>query len=598
MQIPKWKQSNWQLARWFGQKFLIPQLAPLWASIAFMGIVSLITMLLAHLVKPVFDNIFMAQNEDQLWKLGAIIFGLFIVKGCAAFGHSFMLARVGQKVSAQFQKTLFDRLVYADHALFSSYTSGKLLSLFSYDTQVVCRGLTQTLTSAVRDSLTLLCLAGLMFYQDFFLALLACFVFPLATYLSLSLGRRMRYFAFQSQAAMGRLHAFFQEVFQAIGMIKSYTMEDVERLKASEKINAFVNFNLKNARMKSFLHPLMESIVGFGVVVVILYGGYQVILGIRSPGAMMSFVTALLMAYEPLKKLGHLNGYVQESLAALERLYKLYQEPRRINDKDAAKTLCVTKGHIVFKDVYFSYEDRAPLFESFSCHMKGQGRIALVGASGAGKSTLFHLLLRFYDTCKGRIEIDGQDTRLVTLSSLRRSIAFVSQHITLFDDSVGANILYGCPGASRKEVEAAAQHAYAHDFIQKLPQGYDTRIGECGAYLSGGQRQRIAIARAVLKNAPILLLDEATSSLDTQSEFYVQKALGYLMKGRTTLVIAHRMQTVKEADLIYVLDKGALVAQGRHDVLSVEPGPYRDLILPNLSTNFDHPDKPVLSSGA
>lgn len=593
MSASVWKQSNVHLARWFARNFLMSQVGGLWASVAFMGVASLVTMLLAHLVKPVFDNIFMAKNQEQLWVLGTVIFGLFIVKGCAAFGHSFMLARVGQKVSAAFQKALFDRLVYADHALFRTYTSGKLLSLFSYDTQVVCRGLTQTLTSAVRDSLTLVFLAGLMFYQDFFLALLACFVFPLATYLSLSLGRRMRHFALQSQAAMGRLHAFFQEVFQGIGVIKSYTMEEAERLQAGKKINEFVSFNLKNARMKSFLHPLMESIVGLGVVVVVLYGGYHVILGVRSPGAMMSFVTALLMAYEPLKKLGHLNSYVQESLAALERLYKLYHQPRVIKAPSDAKPLVIKRGQITFKDVHFAYKGHKLLFEGFSCHMEGHGRFAIVGASGAGKSSLLHLLLRFYDIKSGHIEIDGQDIRSVTLPSLRRSIAFVSQHITLFDDTVAANILYGRPEASWDEVEKAARHAYAHEFIEALPQGYDTRIGECGLYLSGGQRQRIAIARALLKNAPILLLDEATSSLDTQSEFYVQKALNYLMKGRTTLVVAHRMQTVREADLIYVLDQGRLVAQGRHEGLSVEPGPYRDLVLPNLAGEAPSPQKKV-----
>ncbi|WP_052545555.1 ABC transporter ATP-binding protein [Candidatus Hepatobacter penaei] len=577
------KGDGWAIVRRFWKHFLSSHVGNLLVSLAFMGVVSLSTMLLANLVRPIFDDIFLARNQKRLWSLGILILILFLVKGVAAFGHSFSLARLGQKVSAAFQQALFRRLIYADHQVFSRYTSGKLLSLFAYDTQVVFRGMTQTLTSLVRDSLTLICLVGLMFYQDWFLSLLACVVFPLATYLSLSLGRRMRYFSHQSQSAMAKLHAFWQEIFQGIDIIKAYTMEKVELTKAQEKIGAFVRFNLKNARMKGFLHPLMETIVGFGVVAVVLYGGYHVVSGQRSPGELMSFVTALLMAYEPLKKLSHLNSYFQESLAALSRLFALYDQPQTIRDARDAQPLRLDKGAVHFRDITFSY-GRRPVFKNFSCHMKGGARLALVGASGAGKSTLLHLMLRFYDTEKGSIEIDGQNVRDVTLASLRENMAFVSQHVTLFDDTISNNIAYGCPGAGLDKIQEAARHAYAHDFIMQLPQGYETSVGERGAALSGGQRQRIAIARALLKDAPILLLDEATSALDAQSELFVQKALERLMTGRTTLVIAHRMSTVEKADYIYVLDEGKLVAQGAHKELASRPGPYRDMVLPTLSS--------------
>lgn len=577
------QSKSFALIRRFWSAYLSDYKGKLFLSIVFMSVVSLMTMTMARLVKPVFDDIFLARNEQRLWSLGAVILGVFVIKGVASFGHSFMLARVGQMASAKLQRALFARMVHADHAVYASYTSGKLLSLFSYDTQVVLRGMTQTLTSLVRDLLTLIFLVGLMFFQDPVLACLACVIFPFAIYWSLSLGRRMRRFSTSTQDAMAKLHVFWQEVFQGIDIIKAYTMEEIEKKRAKFKVGELVRFSLKNARMKGLLHPLMETLVGFGVVLVVLYGGYHVVQGQRTPGELLSFVTALLMVYEPLKKLSHLNSYLQESLAALTRLFVLYDEPVRVENKPRAKSLKVTRGTIELKNIDFSYKERAPLFKDLSCTFPGQKRLALVGASGGGKSTLFHLLLRFYNARSGEILIDNQNTVNVTLDSLRKSIAFVSQRVVLFDDTVAANIAYGSPRASRARIEEAAKHAYAHEFIKKLPQGYETTIGERGAYLSGGQRQRIAIARALLKDAPILLLDEATSALDTQSEFYVQKAFDYLMKDRTTLTIAHRLQTVQKADCIYVVDKGKLVQQGTHQDLSACAGPYKDLVVPRLA---------------
>ena len=571
-----------RLFRRFWSSFLYPYRWSFIVSAFFMAITALSTAALAHFVKDVFDDIFLAKAQERLWFLGSLVLGVFALKGFSAFGHSFVLTRAGQKISALFQQALFKRLVYADHTLFACYPSGKLLSLLTYDTQVVFRGLTQTLVSFVRDSLTLICLVILMFYQDWRLSCVACFGFPLSLCLVLFVGKKMRYLSGQTQEAMGALHAFFQQAFQGISLIKAYTMEAFEIKRARENVDAFVRFNLKNARIKAFLHPLMESIGGTAVAIVIFYGGYQVIMGVRSPGALMSFITALLMSYEPLKKLAHLNGHLQEALSALARLFRLYDTPQTIHDTGNAKALQVSNGEVVFDNISFAYKKEAPLFQNFSCTIDGGKRIALVGHSGAGKSTLLHLMLRFYDVTAGRILVDGQDIRAVTLASLRQSMAFVSQDTILFDDTIANNIRYGCLDATDAAVEKAAKQAFAHDFIRALPDGYQAAIGERGLRLSGGQRQRLAIARAFLKNAPLLLLDEATSSLDSASEQWVQKALEKLMHQRTTFIIAHRLNTVQNADTIYVLDQGAIVEQGTHSALLKKRGVYAKLVAPSL----------------
>lgn len=567
---------------WFWPRFLKPHRWALWGSVACMAAAALMTAASAKLVQDVCDGIFVQKSVGRLWTLVIVVVGIFFVKGVTAYGHSFLLTSIGQKVSASLQRFLFDHIIKADSALFLRYSSGRLLSMMTYDTQVVFRGLTQTLVSIVRDALTLIFLVSLMFYEDWLLACITCLGFPISLLTVLKLGARMRRLSSEAQRAMGALHAFFQEVFQGIRLVKSYTLESLMRQKAHDKTQQFVNFSLKNARTKAFLHPLMEVIGGSAVALVLLYGGYQVILGLRTPGALMSFIAAFLMSYEPLKKLAHLNSYVQEAIAALERLFSLYNTPNRLLEKPDAKPLALKKGDVLFKDLHFSYNEKATLFEGFNCHIKGGQRVAIVGGSGAGKSTLFHLLLRFYDPAKGCVLVDGQDLKDLKLNSLRSQIAFVAQETTLFDDTIANNIRYGNLEASNEDVRRAAKHAYADAFIEELPKGYETSVGEMGRYFSGGQRQRIAIARAFLKNAPVLLLDEATSALDTTSELYVQSALENLMKGRTTMIIAHRLLTAQQADRVFVLEEGRLVQEGTHDQLMQAGGLYKELILPQL----------------
>ncbi|MDE2514007.1 MAG: ATP-binding cassette domain-containing protein, partial [Alphaproteobacteria bacterium] len=359
--------------------------------------------------------------------------------------------------------------------------------------------------------------------------------------------------------------------------VKAYGMEAYEISRVRQIIRNLVKLVNRAARIRAIASPLMETLGGVAVALVILYGGHQVLIGARTPGTFFSFITALLLAYQPLKTLAGINASLQEGMAAAQRIFDILDAEPTITDAPNARPLAIKGGEIRFDDVQFSYANGANALRGVSLTVPAGKRIALVGSSGAGKSTILNLVPRFYDTTSGSIAIDGQPLRDVALASLRRAIALVSQEITLFDDTIKANIAYGRLGAADAEIVAAAKAAAADEFIRRLPQGYDTMVGEHGVKLSGGQRQRIAIARAMLKDAPILLLDEATSSLDTESERHVQTALDALMQGRTTVVIAHRLSTVTGADLIYVIDGGRVVEHGTHAELLRQQGVYARL---------------------
>jgi subfamily B ATP-binding cassette protein MsbA len=402
-------------------------------------------------------------------------------------------------------------------------------------------------------------------------------VFPLAIHPIIGIGRRIRRVSANTQAEIGQLTTLLNQTFQGARHVKAYGMEGYEERRASglfERLFALVD---RAGRTRSRASPMMETLGGAAIAVVILYGGHQVISGARTPGALFSFITALLLAYQPLKSLANLNASLQEGLAAAERVFEVLDVEPTIRDMPGARPLHVSGGEIRFEEVCFGYTPGAMALDSVSLTVPAGRTVALVGPSGAGKSTILNLIPRFFDVDEGSIRIDGQDVRSVTLASLRGAIALVAQEVSLFDDTVHANIAYGRFGASSTEIEAAARAAGVDEFIRKLPQGYDTLVGEHGVRLSGGQRQRVAIARAMLKDAPILLLDEATSALDSESERQVQAALRALMRGRTTLVIAHRLSTVQGADLICVVDRGRVVEIGRHADLLAREGLYARL---------------------
>lgn len=529
-----------------------------------MAVAAATTAVLAKMLQPLFDDVFMARNEAMLFQVAGLVLVIFVLKGLSSFGESVSMIYVGQKIIGDIQNRLFDHFIEADLAYFHARSSGELVSRFTNDVNLMRGAVTTALTGMGKDTLSLIFLIGLMFYQDWVLATLAFFVFPVAILPIVKIGRKMRKVSINTQEEMGAFTILLHQIFQGMRVVKAYAMERYEQERAYRLIDCISQLNIKGGRVRAASHPIMETLGGCAIVIVILYGGTQVIGGNRTTGTFISFITALLLAYEPMKRLAGLNASLQEGLAAAWRVFEAIDLKPAIVSSSQAHALHVTKGEIALKEVCFSYPNGKKAVKNISLTLKAGQRIALVGPSGSGKSTLLNLIPRFYDVASGRIEIDGRDIRDVTLSSLRSHVALVSQEVILFDDTVRANIAYGRWGASEEEIVNAAKAAAAHTFIKALPEGYDTIVGEQGVRLSGGQRQRLSIARAMLKNAPLLLLDEATSSLDTASERQVQAALNRLMEGRTTIVVAHRLSTVVDADMIYVIEEGEVSEKGTH----------------------------------
>jgi ATP-binding cassette, subfamily B, bacterial MsbA len=543
----------------------------------FMGIAAGSTALRAWLMEPVLDRIFIAREGSLLFLLGGAALVLALLKGLADYGQTVLMSRIGQRVISDVQNALFARLIRADLAYFNAHPSGTLISRFTGDVWLLRNAAANVLAGMGRDAVTVVFLVAVMFYQDWGLALISFAAFPLAIRPIVRIGRRMRSVSANTQAEMGQLTTLLNQTFQGARHVKAYGMEAYEERRASALFERIYKLVDRANRTRFRAAPMMEALGGAAIAVVILYGGHQVISGARTPGAFFSFITALLLAYQPMKALAILNASLQEGLAAAQRVFDILDIEPNIQDRPGARPLSIEGGEVRFEDVRFGYRPGTVALDGISFTVPAGSTVALVGRSGAGKSTVLNLIPRFYEVDMGRVAIDGQDVREVTLASLRASMALVSQEVSLFDDTVRANIAYGRFGASQEDIEAAAAAAAADGFIRELPEGYDTLVGEHGIRLSGGQRQRLAIARAMLKDAPILLLDEATSALDSESERHVQAALRRLMRGRTTIVIAHRLSTIIGADSICVLDRGRIVETGKHAQLLARNGIYARL---------------------
>ena len=542
------------------------------------------TALRAWLMQPVLDRIFIDRQSALLAALAGAALLLAIVKSAADYAETVLMTRIGQRVITDVQTLLYSRLIHADLAYFNARPSGVLISRLTNDVWLLRGAAANVLTGIGRDAVTIVFLVGVMFYQDWALALAAFVAFPLAIRPIVGIGRRMRRVSVNTQAEMGQLTTLLTQTFQGARHVKAYGMEAYEERRAASLFERIFRLVDRANRTRARAAPMMEALGGAAIAFVIFYGGHEVIIGARTPGAFFSFITALLLAYQPVKSLATLNASLQEGLAAAQRVFEVIDIEPTIGDRPDARPLRVAGGEVRFTQVRFGYHPGTVALDGITFTVPAGSTVALVGPSGAGKSTVLNLIPRFYDVDGGGIAIDGQDIASVSLASLRGAIALVSQEVTLFDDTVGANIAYGRFDAPPAAIEAAAVAAGADGFVRDLPQGYDTLVGERGVRLSGGQRQRLAIARAMLKDAPILLLDEATSALDSETERQVQTALRSLMRGRTTVVIAHRLSTIIGADLICVMDRGRIVETGRHAQLLARNGLYARLYETQFAT--------------
>lgn len=531
----------------------------------------------AKLIEPIINDIFVAKNADMIVPLTFGICLVFLLKGLATYAESVTMTYVGQRIIADLQTHLFNHLIEGDLTFYHATSSGEIVSRFMNDVTKLHSAVTGTLTNIGKDSLMLIGFIGFMFYQDWFMASISFFVVPVAILPVVRIGKKMRKASSNIQKETATLTILLTQAFQGIRLIKSYCMEKYERHKIHETIEEICHKNLKAVRVRAASHPIMEFLGGLAIASVVIYGGHAVIRGQQNPGTFFSFITALLMMYEPLKRLANLNANLQDQLASATRVFEFLDIKAQVIDLPDAKKVQLTKGEIDFIDVNFSYTKESPILNALTLKIPAGKTVALVGTSGAGKSTIMNLIPRFYDVSAGRILIDAFDIRHISLTALRQNIALVSQDVILFDDTIRRNIEFGCPGASEDDIIKAAKAAAAHEFIIDLPEGYETQVGEHGVRLSGGQRQRLSIARAILKNAPILLLDEPTSALDAESEQKVKIALKTLMNGRTTLIIAHRLATVMNADIIYVIENGQVIASGKHQDLMITNHRYAQL---------------------
>lgn len=542
-----------------------------------MAAIAVSTASLAWLMDPVVNQVFVEKRADLLWPVGLGVFATFAVKGAATYGQTVIMTRVGQTILTDLQNRLFRHLLCMDLSFFAANRTGALISRLTTDINAMRIAVSTALTALGRETLSIILLVGVMFYQDWMLATIAFVAFPAAVFPIAALGRRLRKVTANTQVQTGSFMTLVEQSLSGIRLVKGYRMEDYEAARASAITTSIRDLIVRAERVKALSSPLMETLGGVAVTIVIVYGGWRVIEGDTSAGAFFSFITALLSAYRPMKALANANAQINEGLAGAERLFSVLDIKPALADVPGASPLAVKGGEIRFDEVGFSYEGEISALSGVSFTVLPGKTTALVGPSGAGKTTILNLIPRFYDVTTGAITIDGQNIHDVTTATLRESIALVSQDVVLFDDTVRANIRYGRPGASDADIEAAALAAGAHEFIVALGDGYETMVGERGQTLSGGQRQRLAIARALLKNAPILLLDEATSALDTETERQVQAALETLKKGRTTLIIAHRLSTIAAADQICVVDQGRVVEVGAHDTLMERNGLYARL---------------------
>ncbi len=558
--------------------YLKPYRVRLITAVTCSGLVAAMSAAYAWLVRPVLDGIFISKDETLLLVLPLALLVVAVLKSAFSYGQNYLITYVGSHVITDVRQELFRQFMRLPVAYHDVNTSGRLMSRVTNDVTMMANAVSGVLKDIFQHGLTFIAMMGVIFYQNWRLALLSIMVMPLAAYTLIRVGHRMRRLATSGQERMGDMASTLQETLTGIRMVKAYGREDAEAEKFRAANQSYLKTTLKSNQVFSMGSSHMEVIGVMAVAAIIWYGGALVIRGDMTPGAFFSFLTAMFMAYSPVRRLSGANNTVQQALAAAERVFDVLDLKTEHDQDRGTLQLSVINRGIEFQGVSLRYDGHTvPALVDVDLSIQAGEVVALVGSSGSGKTTLASLLPRFYEPTGGRILFDDTPLQSYTLQSLRAHIGIVSQDVVLFDDTITNNVAFGRTGASPEEIERAATLAYAHEFIMRLPDGYDTVIGERGVKLSGGERQRVAIARAILRDPPLLILDEATSSLDTESERIVQLALGNLMKNRTTLVIAHRLSTIQNADRIVVLDRGTIAEVGSHEELLQKGGLYRRL---------------------
>ena len=548
--------------------YILPHKLSIFLALIMMIVSAGATGLHAWLVRPALDEVLIKGDKEMLILIPIAIVITTLCKGIATYLHSFQMSKVAHKIIATLQSEMFGKLMFFNLKFFGDSKSGNLISRLINDTYFLRVAIVKTVTGVIKDFLAIFFLLGNMFYQSWQLTLFAFFAFPLALWPIRKIGKSIRKITYTIQNEIASFSNVLGESIRGIRQVKAYNQEQFEKKRAFETINKIKDYFIKSAFISNRLSPLMEFIGSLAIALSIYAGGVFVLNASMTTGQFMSFLVSLLLAYQPVKALGNLNISIQEGLAGAERIFELLDSEKNNIEKDNEKkiNLKVTKGKIEIKNLDFAY-NKKKILNNLNLLIPAGNKVAIVGLSGAGKSTIFNLILRFFKSQKGEILIDEQNIHKVSLTSLRENIGLVTQDTMLFNDTVESNIKYGNLNASKEEINKAAKEAGAIDFINELPNGFDTIVGESGIKLSGGQRQRIAIARALLKNAPILLLDEASSSLDNLTEQNIQKSINLLMKDRTSLIIAHRLSTIEDADLIYLLNNGKINDKGTHKEL-------------------------------
>lgn len=559
------------------REHLKPRIGLLMVASLAMLLTAVTTGAIPFLIQRTADDVFVARNERMVYWITAAIVIVTIIKAIAEYIADVTVAYLGHRFVADLRIQMFAKLARADLNWIQTVHSGRLLSGFLNDAILIRQTASRSLVTLGENYLKVVILIGTMFYMDPRFTVMILIFMPFAWFLLSRQRRKMRKSTTKSLQETGDLSALITQTLRGMRIVRAYRQEDREEARAASAINRALEFTMRGTRARALSSPSIELLTGFGFALAIYFAGTKGVRGDLSLGHFMGFMTAALLIYAPLKGAATLQTQLQEGVAAASRVLGVIDLEIHLSEAPDAKPLELKRGEIEFRNVSFAYQPENSVLKGVGLTVPPGRTVALVGPSGSGKSTLVNLTLRFFDPDRGKVLIDGQDIKHVTVNSLRDAIGLVTQDPVLFDDTIRSNIAYGAKPVDEGQVIQAAKAAAAHDFIMSLPKGYDTRVGEAGGLLSGGERQRIAIARAIYKDAPILLLDEPTSSLDSEAEAKVQAALEQLMRGRTVLMIAHRLSTVKKADLICVLDQGRIVESGRHDELVAKGGLYTRL---------------------